>query len=143
MCPKLNHTKTETLISSNSTFKDRLKSKILGLHRVTILAIIFYIIFVIIFIFVNVLSFIWNMRINRKKDFITTKNYLEEKTRTNEHLHEPLSGHDEVESETSFVDEQNSLLDRLGVKIDDSLRDIFTAYVIRSSYKILLIYFDI
>ncbi len=35
---------------------------------------------------------------------------------------------DEDESEASFSDEQNGLLDRLGVKIDDSLHKTFTAY---------------
>jgi hypothetical protein len=36
---------------------------------------------------------------------------------------------DEEESENSFDDERNSLLDRLGVKIDDSLQRTFASYV--------------
>jgi hypothetical protein len=43
------------------------------------------------------------------------------------HHHVPLPVQDEDESENSFEDEQNSLLDRLGVKIDDSLHRIFTS----------------
>ncbi len=35
---------------------------------------------------------------------------------------------DEDESETSFGGEQTSLLDRLGVKIDDGLHSVFTRY---------------
>lgn len=61
----------------------------------------------------------------------------------NDHI--PVPVQDEDESETSFDDEQNSLLDRLGVKIDDSLHRIFTSYVI-CFYCILniiqLIYFS-
>ena len=37
---------------------------------------------------------------------------------------------DEDESEASFSDEQNGLLERLGVKIDTSLHKIFTSYEI-------------
>ena len=136
MCPKLNNTKTNISIIANSTFIERLKFQMIGLHRITILAIILYIIFVSIFIIVNVLSFIWNLRINRKKDLETNINYLTGKTRTNEHDHEPIPVQDEAESETSFTDQENSLLDRLGVKVDDTLRDIFTAYVIRFFYII-------
>ncbi len=50
--------------------------------------------------------------------------------RSKQHQHVPLSTQDEDESETSFENEENSLLDRLGVKIDDSLHQIFTAYVV-------------
>jgi hypothetical protein len=45
------------------------------------------------------------------------------------HHHVPLSMEDEEESENSFDDERNSLLDRLGVKIDDSLQRTFASYV--------------
>jgi len=54
----------------------------------------------------------------------------------NKHDHVPLPIRDEDESETSFDDEQNSLLDRLGVKIDNSLHRIFTSYVIFLSFLI-------
>jgi hypothetical protein len=37
---------------------------------------------------------------------------------------------DEDDSETSFSGEQTGLLDRLGIKIDDGLHRIFTAYEI-------------
>ena len=74
MCPILNSRSNEIIISSNSSFIDKLKLKILGLHRITIAAIILYTIFVILFIIVNVLMCIWNVTINRKKYFPTSKN---------------------------------------------------------------------
>jgi len=77
MCPKVkNHTTTKTIITSNSSFTDKLKSKIVGFHRITIAAIILYIIFVIIFVIANVLMCIWNVKINRKKYFLASKNSL-------------------------------------------------------------------
>jgi len=45
------------------------------------------------------------------------------------HHHVPLPMQDEDESEVSFDDHGDGLLDRLGVKIDDSLHEMFTAYV--------------
>jgi hypothetical protein len=43
-------------------------------------------------------------------------------------------GQDEIDSETSFGSEESSFLDRLGMKIDDSLHRIFTAYVIEHDH---------
>ncbi len=45
------------------------------------------------------------------------------------HHHVPLPMQDEDESEVSFDDHGDGLLDRLGVKIDESLHEMFTAYV--------------
>lgn len=50
-----------------------------------------------------------------------------DKSIVNEEDIKPTNIQDEDESETSFDDEQNSLLDRLGVKIDDNLHRIFTS----------------
>jgi hypothetical protein len=36
---------------------------------------------------------------------------------------------DEADSETSFGGEQDGFLDRLGMKMDDTLHRVFTAYV--------------
>ena len=49
----------------------------------------------------------------------------EEKMNTNGASHRT----EEDESETSFGDKRTSCLDRLGVKMDDGLHRIFTAYV--------------
>jgi hypothetical protein len=57
---------------------------------------------------------------------ITKRFVYIDKSIVNEEDIKPTNIQDEDESETSFDDEQNSLLDRLGVKIDDSLRRIFT-----------------
>ncbi len=74
MCPKINNIKKKIMITSNSSITDILKFKITELHRITIAAILLYIIFVIIFIIVNVLTCIWNVKINRKKYFLASKN---------------------------------------------------------------------
>ena len=42
----------------------------------------------------------------------------------------------EADSETSFGGEQGSFLDRLGMKIDDTLHSVFTAYVFYFLYSI-------
>lgn len=76
MCPKITNTKTKIIISTNSSITDKIKSKILGFHRITIAAIILYMIFVIIFVIVNVLMCIWNVKINRKKYFLASKNFI-------------------------------------------------------------------
>jgi hypothetical protein len=76
MCPKINNIKKKIMITSNSSITDILKFKITELHRITIAAILLYIIFVIIFIIVNVLMCIWNVKINRKKYFLASKNYI-------------------------------------------------------------------
>ncbi|CAF4530125.1 unnamed protein product, partial [Rotaria sp. Silwood2] len=47
-------------------------------------------------------------------------------SRSIEHHHVPLSVQDDEESDTSFDDEKNGILDRFGVKIDESLHKIFT-----------------
>jgi len=73
MCPKMNNEKKKMIIMSNSSMTDRLKYKMIGFHRITIAAIILYIIFVIIFIIVNVFMCIWNVKVNRKKYFLTSK----------------------------------------------------------------------
>jgi hypothetical protein len=75
MCPKMANTKTKIIITSNSSLTDKIKLKILGFHRITIAAIVLYIIFVIIFVIVNVLTCIWNVKINRKKYF-SSKNFI-------------------------------------------------------------------
>jgi hypothetical protein len=74
MCPKWNNTKTKIVITSNSSMAERIKSKILELHRITIAAIILYIIFVILFIIINVLMCIWNVKVNRRKYVLASKN---------------------------------------------------------------------
>ena len=45
-------------------------------------------------------------------------------------------GQDEIDSETSFGSEESSFLDRLGMKIDDSLHRIFTTYVIEHGLEL-------
>jgi hypothetical protein len=75
MCPIMDHVKTEIILTSNSSMTDRLKVKFMGLHRITIAAVILYIFFVIMFIIVNVLICIWNVKINRKKYFLASKNF--------------------------------------------------------------------
>ncbi|CAF0888633.1 unnamed protein product [Adineta steineri] len=136
MCPKAtNNTKTKTIITSDSSFLIKLKSKISELHRITIAAIILYIIFVIIFIITNVLMCIWNVKINREKYFLANQHNRssienEEEMKhlnKNHHHHVPLPIQDEEESEASFNDNHNGLLDRLGVKIDDNLHKIFSS----------------
>jgi hypothetical protein len=74
----MNHVKTEIILTSNSSMADRLKVKFKGLHRITIAAVILYIFFVIMFIIVNILICIWNVKINRKKYFLASKNFFNE-----------------------------------------------------------------
>ena len=53
-----------------------------------------------------------------------------------QHVPIPTKDEDEDESEASFTDDDNNgLLDRLGVKIDDRLHTMFTAYVVPCSNK--------
>ena len=73
MCPKMDNTNTEIILTSNSSMIDRLKVKFMGFHRITIAAVILYILFVIMFIIVNVLMCVWNVKINRKKYFLASK----------------------------------------------------------------------
>ncbi|CAF3716387.1 unnamed protein product [Rotaria sp. Silwood1] len=130
MCPKLNKIQNETIITTNNSIIDKLKFKLSKFHRITIAAIILYIIFVIVFIILNVLMCVWNVKNNRKNYSITNDKSIINKEKLNnsiEHHHIPLSVHDDEESETSFDDEQNGILDRFGVKIDESLHKIFTA----------------
>lgn len=68
MCPKVNNTKIENLITTNSTFIEKVKSKISNLHIVTIIAMGIYIVFVIMFIIGNLLICIWNMK-SKARDF--------------------------------------------------------------------------
>ncbi|CAF3648389.1 unnamed protein product, partial [Rotaria sp. Silwood2] len=42
---------------------------------------------------------------------------------------------DESDSEGSFGEERSGFLDRLGMKIDDGLHSVFTAYVFLFSYR--------
>jgi hypothetical protein len=76
MCPKMDNVKTKIIITSNSSMTDRLKIKFMGLHRITIAAVILYILFVIMFIIVNVLMCIWNVKIHRRKYFLASKNFV-------------------------------------------------------------------
>jgi hypothetical protein len=73
MCPKVNYTKIKSTISKNSTLIEKLKSKMLNLHRITILAIGIYIIFVIAFIFSNILLSLWKFTSDKKKRLIKGK----------------------------------------------------------------------
>jgi hypothetical protein len=77
MCPKTVNTNTQIILTSNSSMTDRLKVKFMGLHRITIAAVILYILFVIMFIIVNVLMCVWNVKINRKKYFLASKSFDE------------------------------------------------------------------
>jgi hypothetical protein len=144
MCPKINTTKIETFVRENQTFIEKVKWKISSLHRVTIITIGVYILFVIAFIFSNMLLSIWNLASKRRKSkmkriFGGSSNDFEnildkqnekpveaegEKMNTNGGPH--LT--DEDDSETSFGGEQTGFLDRLGMKMDDTLHSIFTAY---------------
>lgn len=45
------------------------------------------------------------------------------------HQQIPLSSQDEDQSENSFDEGQTSILDQLGVKIDQTLHRMFTSYV--------------
>ncbi len=76
MCPKMNNIENKIMITSNSSITDKLKFKINEFHRITLAAILLYIMFVIIFIIVNVLTCVWNVKINRKKYFLASKNSI-------------------------------------------------------------------
>ncbi|CAF1037718.1 unnamed protein product [Rotaria sordida] len=130
MCPKLHKIENKTITISNDSIIGKLKLKFIEFHRITIASIILYIIFVIVFIILNVLICIWNVKNNRRQYFLTNDKLIvnkEKQNRSIEHHHIPLSVRDDEESETSFDDEQNGILDRFGVKIDESLHKIFTA----------------
>ncbi|CAF1589955.1 unnamed protein product [Adineta ricciae] len=137
MCPRVsNHTKTKSMITSKSTFIERMKAKLGEFHRITIAAIVLYFLFVIIFTITNVLMCIWNVKLNRKGNSRSSfrnrksneRNDDGKKFSDHQHVPIPTKDEDEDESEASFTgDDNNGLLDRLGVKIDDRLHMIFTA----------------
>ena len=72
MCPKFNSSTNQMITLSNSSIIDRLKLKFINVHRITIIAIILYMIFLIIFIIFNTFMCIWNIKINRKKYYMTS-----------------------------------------------------------------------
>ncbi|UJR21943.1 hypothetical protein I4U23_025012 [Adineta vaga] len=135
MCPKVaNITKNKVIITSKSSFIERIKSKFSELHRITIAAIVLYFLFVIVFTITNVLMCVWNVKTNRKRNSpssLRNRKSVESDDGTknfSDHHHIPLPTQDEDESEASFDgDDSNGLLDRLGVKIDDNLHTMFTA----------------
>ncbi|CAF0938558.1 unnamed protein product [Adineta ricciae] len=137
MCPRVsNHTKTKSMITSKSTLIERMKAKLGEFHRITIAAIVLYFLFVIIFTIANVLMCVWNVKLNRKgnsrSSFRNRKsnesNDDVKKFSDHQHVPIPTKDEDEDESEASFTDDDNNgLLDRLGVKIDDRLHATFTA----------------
>ena len=53
---------------------DRVKSKLFSFHRITIAAIILYMFFVTMFVIVNVLMCVWNVKINRRRYILASKN---------------------------------------------------------------------
>lgn len=136
---------------SNSSMIDRMKSKLFSLHRITIAAIILYISFVTMFVIVNVLMCIWNVKINRRKYILASKNnqkiisnrscfnffvidvQIDQALANEEDMKHPQV-QDEDQSENSFDEERSSFLDRLGAKIDRNLHRSFTSYVVLSSF---------
>lgn len=121
MCPKVltkEASRDDLNVLKNRTWLEDTKSKIFNLHRVTIITIGVYILFVIAFIFSNVIISILTWIKQRKKS-----SQQEKKLNGDGGLDE----NDEYLSETSFGSDRTSLLDRLGIKMDDALHEIFTA----------------
>lgn len=135
MCPKMNSMSNsmETLNRTSSIFQ-QWKRKFTELHRVTIFAIILYVIFVFIFVCANILTCAWHLTMDRKRRRSNVhrdrRDPLLEESSTQNNKTLPLSNvdpdDDETESETSFGDDQNGILERTGRKIDDRLHQIFT-----------------
>lgn len=73
MCPKINNTKTVTLITKNSTFHEKLKSKLLNLHIVTVIAIGLYSVFVLMFFIACFILCICNVRDKQTNQIVESK----------------------------------------------------------------------
>ncbi|CAF3027737.1 unnamed protein product [Rotaria socialis] len=136
MCPKMNNTKTKVSSQKNNTLIEKIKSKIYNFHIVTIVAIGLYILFVIMFMISYVFICIWNMKSDEKTprgenmqtgDSIAYQEEVNFKAATSK-------SKDESDSDVSFNDERIGFLDRLGVKIDDGLHDIFKAIGLFCAY---------
>ncbi|CAF0895064.1 unnamed protein product [Adineta steineri] len=129
MCPKIAQAKVQNVLTGNHTLIEKVKIRLFSLHRITIVAIGIYIIFVLTFIFSNILLSLWNFTNNKKKEFV--KKRQNEKTLGAEGEKMNTNGahnnEDEADSETSFSDEDDGILARAGLKIDDQLHRIFTA----------------
>ena len=135
MCPKITPTKSKIVSGAPLSRFEQFKSKLAELHRVTIFAIILYLIFVVIFLCANILTCAWHFTMLGSRQSRTSKRRspvpkVTERDKSDEKKvdHVPLSMQDdeESESETSFGDDHNGLLDRLGMKIDQTLTKIFT-----------------
>lgn len=73
MCPKINQSRISILPTANNTSIERLKSKIMNLHRVTIITIGVYILFVLAFIFSNILLSIRTWTSAKKKALVQSE----------------------------------------------------------------------
>ena len=126
MCPKIDQVVIKNSTDESQSRFDRWKMKFTELHRVTIFAISLYLIFVLIFVCANILTCAWHWTMRRTKQLekIPTDRQDPLLEQTN---HLPLSIEEETESETSFGDDHNGILDRMGRKIDDRLHQIFTS----------------
>ena len=133
MCPKINTEPIDHVFNGTRTTFEEWKMKFGELHRVTIFAISLYLIFVLIFVCANILTCAWHL---------TTRRTKQRSTHVNERRDPLLENNDDIkritvtvenedrgetDSETSFGDDHNGILERIGRKIDDRLHQIFTS----------------
>ena len=138
MCPKI-QTKVidQSLTNRTRTKFEQWKMKFSELHRLSIFAICLYFIFVLIFVCANILTCVWHLTTHRTKENSSNLNDqrrdpLLETTSPNKEtkrmtIHLDNDDQDETDSETSFGDDHNGILERIGRKIDDRLHQIFTS----------------
>jgi len=134
MCPKTRAKIVEKPTNRSQTNFQELKMKFSQFHRVTIFAIILYFIFVLIFVCANILTFVWHLttrRTNQQSENHRRDPLLESipTEKQSKRFKVTVENDDQIEtdSETSFGDDQNGILERIGKKIDDRLHQIFTS----------------
>lgn len=130
MCPKVDQKKRIQLQTNQTDWIERLQTLIIDLPLTTKLVVIIYFLFVLLFIFVNLILGLCHFKRSKSATTKTTNNTEQLDLDVNEleklNQFNPTSN-EENQSDVSSEAKHEGLLERLGMKMDDSLHRIFTA----------------